>query len=440
MSEENKTFEEMLDESPLTLRSGEVVKGTVISVRENGEVFVNLGFKYEGIIDRNEFSSDADVNPADVVKEGDEIEVYVKRVNDNDGIVELSKKHCDKAKSLEALKTAFEEKTVVMGTVKNVVKGGLMISVDGERVFVPSSQVSNRYVEDLNALVGQELDFNIIEYTDRPKRRIVAGRRELVEKRIAEKRQQVFENLKVGERVEGTVSRIVDFGAFVDLGGVDGLIHISEMSWGRVKKVSDILSKGDKVVVTVLDVNKEKGKISLSLKDINANPWNTAAEKYAVGNIVTGKVVRMVSFGAFVELEEGIDGLVHISQIAYKHVEKPEDELEIGQEIQAKVTELDLENKKISLSIKATLERPSREEAAEAVPEAPEEAAVEEAAPEETAEAVEEAAEPEETAEAVEEATAPEETAEAVEEAAAPEETAEAVEEAAEPEEETTEE
>ncbi len=372
MSDENKTFEEMLDDFPSTLRSGGVVKGTVISVNDKGEVFVNLGFKYEGIIDKNEFSSDPDVNPADVVKEGDEIEVYVKRVNDNDGIVELSKKHCDKAKSLEALKTAYEEKTVVMGTVKNVVKGGLMISVEGERVFVPSSQVSNRYVEDLSALVGQELDFNIIEYTERPKRRIVAGRRELVEKQIAEKRQQVFDNLQVGARVEGTVSRIVDFGAFVDLGGVDGLIHISEMSWGRVKKVSDILSKGDKVVVTVLDINKEKGKISLSLKDINANPWNTAAEKYAVGNIVKGKVVRMVSFGAFVELEEGIDGLVHISQIAHKHVEKPEDELEIGQEIQAKVTELDLENKKISLSIKATLDRPSKEEVKEEAAEAAE--------------------------------------------------------------------
>lgn len=374
MSEENKTFEEMLNANDnFSLRSGRIVKGTVISVNDKGEVFVNLDFKYEGIIDRSEFSDDADINPADVVKPGDEIDVYIKRVNDNEGVVELSKKYCDKSKNFEALQEAFENNTVVMGKVKNVVKGGLIVNILGERVFVPSSQVSNRFVEDLNKFVGEELDFNIIECTDKPKRRIVAGRRALVEKQIEEKRQQLFESLEVGSRVEGTVSRIVEFGAFVDLGGVDGLIHISEMSWGRVKKVSDILSRGDKVVVTILDINKEKGKISLSLKDINANPWNTAAEKYAVGNVVTGKVVRIVSFGAFVELEEGIDGLVHISQIAFKHVEKPEDELSIGQEITAKVTELDLENKKISLSIKAAIDRNAKpaEEEAPAVEEAP---------------------------------------------------------------------
>ncbi|MCC8014951.1 MAG: bifunctional 4-hydroxy-3-methylbut-2-enyl diphosphate reductase/30S ribosomal protein S1 [Eubacterium sp.] len=370
MSDENKTFEEMLNANDnFSLRSGRVVKGTVISVNDKGEVFVNVDFKYEGIIARSEFSDDADVNPADVVKPGDEIDVYIKRVNDNEGVVELSKKYCDKSKNFEALQEAFENNTVVTGKVKNVVKGGLIVNIMGERVFVPSSQVSNRFVEDLNKFVGEELDFNIIECTDKPKRRIVAGRRALVEKQIEERKQQLFESLEVGSRVEGTVSRIVEFGAFVDLGGVDGLIHISEMSWGRVKKVSDILSRGDKVVVTILDINKEKGKISLSLKDINANPWNTAAEKYAVGNIVTGKVVRMVSFGAFVELEEGIDGLVHISQIAFKHVEKPEDELSIGQEITAKVTELDLENKKISLSIKAAADKNAKaEEAAEEAP------------------------------------------------------------------------
>lgn len=391
MSDENKTFEEMLNDTPLSLRSGKVVKGTVISVTEKGEVFVNLGFKYEGIIDKSEFSDDANMNPADVVKEGDEIEVYIKRVNDNDGIVELSKRHCDKAKVYDSLKEAYENKSVVMGKVLNVVKGGLMVNILGGRAFVPSSQVSNRFVEDLTKFVGQELDFNIIECTDKPKRRIVAGRRELVTKQIEEKKQQLFDSLEVGSRVEGTVSCIVEFGAFVDLGGVDGLIHISEMSWGRVKKVSDILSKGDKVIVTILDVNKEKGKISLSLKDINANPWNTAAEKYAVGNVVTGKVVRMVSFGAFVELEEGIDGLVHISQIAFKHVEKPEDELQIGQEITAKVTELDLENKKISLSIKAAVDRNAKNE--EAKKEVKEEAPAEEPVEESAAEPAEEAAE-----------------------------------------------
>ena len=360
MSEmENKSFEEMLNESLVQLRSGEVVKGKVLSINEdNGEVAVDLKYKSDGIIPRSEFSDDDSVNPADVVKVGDEIEVYVVRVNDGDGNVLLSKKKVDADKNFIAIEEAYNEHKTVNGKITDVVKGG--------RVFVPSSQISNRYVEDLSSFVGNSYDFEILEFDkSRARTRIVAGRKALAQKEIDEKRAKVFETINVGDRIEGTVSRIVEFGAFVDLGGVDGLIHISEMSWGRVKKVTDVLKVGDKVTVTVLDVNPEKGKISLSLKDLNADPWNTAAEKYAVGNVVTGKVVRMVPFGAFVELEEGVDGLVHISQIAYKHVEKPEDELTVGQEIQAKVTELDLDNKKISLSIKETLEKPSKSEETE---------------------------------------------------------------------------
>ena len=365
MSEmENKSFEEMLNESLVQLRSGEVVKGKVLSINEdNGEVAVDLKYKSDGIIPRSEFSDDDSVNPADVVKVGDEIEVYVVRVNDGDGNVLLSKKKVDADKNFIAIEEAYNEHKTVNGKITDVVKGGLIANVDGVRVFVPSSQISNRYVEDLSSFVGNSYDFEILEFDkSRARTRIVAGRKALAQKEIDEKRAKVFEAINVGDRIEGTVSRIVEFGAFVDLGGVDGLIHISEMSWGRVKKVTDVLKVGDKVTVTVLDVNPEKGKISLSLKDLNADPWNTAAEKYAVGNVVTGKVVRMVPFGAFVELEEGVDGLVHISQIAYKHVEKPEDELTVGQEIQAKVTELDLDNKKISLSIKETLEKPSKSE------------------------------------------------------------------------------
>lgn len=372
MSEmENKSFEEMIDSSLVSLHTGDIVKGTVIGVSDTGEVSVNLGYKSDGIIPRNEFSSDESVNPAEVVKAGDEIEVFVVRVNDGDGNVQLSKKRVDADKNIVAIEEAFNNNEVVSGKVVEVVKGGLIALINGVRAFVPSSQISNRYVEDLSAFVGGTYDFNILEF-DRSKRRIVAGRKALAQKEIDEKKAQVFASIKPTDRIDGTVSRIVDFGAFVDLGGVDGLIHISEMSWGRVKKVSDVLKVGDSVKVTVLDVNPEKGKISLSLKDLNADPWNNAAEKYAVGNIVTGKVVRMVPFGAFVELEEGVDGLVHISQIAFKHVEKPEDELTIGQEISAKVTELDTENKKISLSIKETLERPSKAEKAEATEEAAE--------------------------------------------------------------------
>ncbi len=365
--ENNKSFEEMIDNTLVTLRSGEIVKGTVISVSDAGEVSVNLGYKSDGLISRADFSDDPNVNPADVVKPGDEIEVFVVRVNDGDGNVQLSKKKADADKNYAVIEEAFNNNETVKAKVTDTVKGGLIGLADGIRVFIPSSQISNRYVEDLSSFIGNEYDFEVLEF-DKAKRRVVLGRKALAQKEIDEKRAQVFASINPGDRIDGTVSRIVDFGAFVDLGGVDGLIHISEMSWGRVKKVSDVLSVGDSVKVTVLDVNPEKGKISLSLKDLNADPWLTAAAKYAVGNVVTGKVVRMVPFGAFVELEEGVDGLVHISQIAYKHVEKPEDELEIGQEIQAKVTDLDLENKKISLSIKETLERPAKAAKAEEAP------------------------------------------------------------------------
>jgi len=357
---ENENFAEMLDQSLITLHTGDVVKGTVISV-SNGEVSVNLGYKSDGIIPKNEFSENPDVDPADVVKAGDEIEVFVVRVNDGEGNVLVSRKRLEANKGYEEIEEAFNNKTTVKGKVVDVVKGGLIAVINNKRVFVPSSQISNRFVEDLNEFKNKEFDFNILEF-DKSKRRIIAGRKELVQKEINERRQKVFASVNPGDRIEGTVSRIVDFGAFVDIGGVDGLIHISEMSWGRVKKVSDVLSEGDTVTVTVLDVNSEKGKISLSLKDINNNPWTTAPEKYAIGNIVEGKVVRMVPFGAFVELEEGVDGLIHISQISYKHIAKPEDVLEIGQVVKVKVTDFDAENKKISLSIKEVDKKPEETE------------------------------------------------------------------------------
>ncbi len=357
--ESKQSFEEMLDESLVTLHTGDVVKGTVISV-SNGEVSVNLGYKSDGIIPKNEFSENPDLDPADVVKAGDEIEVFVVRVNDGDGNVLVSKKRLDANKGYEEIEEAFNNKTTLKGKIVDIVKGGLIALINNKRVFVPSSQISNRFVEDLNEFKNKEFDFNILEF-DKAKRRIIAGRKELVLKEIAEKRKKVFDAVKAGDRIDGTVSRIVDFGAFVDIGGVDGLIHISEMSWGRVKKVSDVLAEGDKVTVTVLDVNTEKGKISLSLKDINNDPWKTASEKYAIGNVVEGKVVRMVPFGAFVELEEGVDGLIHISQISYKHIAKPEDVLEIGQTVKAKVTDFDEENKKISLSIKEVDGKPEEE-------------------------------------------------------------------------------
>lgn len=362
---EEATFEQMLEESLVTLHTGDVVKGTVIQV-VNEEVSVNLGFKSDGIIARGEFSSDPTVIPSKTVQPGDEIEVFVVRVNDGDGNVMLSRKRIEAQKGIEEIEAAYNEKTVVTGTVTSVVKGGLIAVVNGVNVFIPSSQVSNRFIEDLSVFNGQELEFNIIE-VDRVKRRFIGGRKALVEQEIAAKRAALFETIQAGSRVNGTVSRLTDFGAFVDLGGVDGLIHISEMSWGRISNPKEVLKEGQEVEVFVLDVDKEKGKISLSLKDADKNPWKLAAEKYAVGSIVEGKVVRMVPFGVFVELEPGVDGLVHISQIANKHVVKPEDELKVGEVINVKVLEVNPEQKKISLSKRqadAPVEEAPAEEAA----------------------------------------------------------------------------
>ena len=342
------SFEQMLEDSLVTLHTGDVVKGTVIQV-VGEEVSVNLGFKSDGVIPRGEFSRDTTVVPSKVVQPGDEIEVFVVRVNDGDGNVLLSRKRIEEQKGMEDIEAAFNDKTVVTGTVTDVVKGGLIAIVNGVRVFIPSSQVSNRFIEDLSVFKGQELEFNIIEM-DRVKRRIIGGRKALVEQEIAAKRAALFETIAPGTQIHGTVSRLTDFGAFVDLGGVDGLIHISEMSWGRISNPREVLKEGQEVDVFVLDVDKEKGKISLSLKDASRNPWKLAVDKYPVGSIVEGKVVRMVPFGAFVELEPGVDGLVHISQIANKHVVKPEDELKVGEIIKVKVLEVNPEQKKISLS------------------------------------------------------------------------------------------
>ena len=362
---EEMSFEQMLEESLVTLHTGDVVKGTVIQV-VGEEVSVNLGFKSDGVIPRGEFSRDTTVVPSQVVKAGDEIEVFVVRVNDGDGNVLLSRKRIEEQKGMEDIEKAFNEKTVVTGTVTDVVKGGLIAIVNGVRVFIPSSQVSNRFIEDLSVFKGQELEFNIIEM-DRVKRRIIGGRKALVEQEIAAKKAALFETIEAGAKIAGTVSRLTDFGAFVDLGGVDGLIHISEMSWGRISNPREVLKEGQAVEVFVLDVDKEKGKISLSLKDASMNPWALAVEKYAVGTVVEGKVVRMVPFGAFVELEPGVDGLVHISQIANKHVVKPEDELKVGEVINVKVLEVNSEQKKISLS-KRQADAPVEEAPAEEAP------------------------------------------------------------------------
>lgn len=346
----NQTFEEMLNNSFVTLHTGDVVKGTVIRVY-NGEISVNLGYKSDGIIPRIEFSNDPNIDPSDEYKAGDEIEVYIIKVNDGDGNVLLSKKRIEMQKGIIEIEQAYKDEEIVRGKIVDIVKGGLIAHIKGIRVFVPSSQISSRFVDDLTKFKGQDLDFKIIEF-NKEKRRIVAGRKELAIKEESKKKEELLSTIKKGDKVEGTISRIVDFGVFVDLGGIDGLVHISELSWNRVKKPSAIFTVGDKVTASILNIDNEKGKLSLSIKQMQENPWNNIDSKYKVGDIIEGKVVRMVQFGAFVELESGVDGLVHISQIAAKHVLKPEDELKIGELIKVKVIDIDTENKKISLSKK----------------------------------------------------------------------------------------
>lgn len=348
--ESNQTFEQMLNESFVTLHTGDIVKGTVIQVT-NEEVSVNLGYKSDGIIEKNEFSNNPHLKPSEVVKPGDEIEVFVVRVNDGEGNVLLSRKRIEAQKGLNIIEKAYENKEIVKGKIVEIVKGGMIANIEGIRVFVPSSQISNKYVEDLKSLIGKEYDFNIIEF-NKYKRKVVAGRKELANKKLEQKKQDTLDKLSIGQIVEGTVSRITDFGAFIDLGGVDGLVHISEMSWGRINKPQDILKQGQKVNVTILNIDKDNCKISLTLKNADNDPWKDVEQKYAVNSIVDGKIVRMLPFGAFVELEEGIDGLIHISQISDKHIAKPEDVLSIGDTIKVKILDINIESKKISLSKK----------------------------------------------------------------------------------------
>jgi len=354
MSEHTSTqsFQEMLDESFVTLRSGEIVKSTVVSVSSN-EVIVDLGYKSDGIITRSDFIDDASVDLTTLVKAGDEINVWVLRVNDGDGNVVCSKRKVDSQANLKNLQAAAEDGTPLRGKVIDVVKGGLTVNIQGCRAFVPASQVSNRFIKELDEFKGKEFDFQILEFEQGRRLRVIAGRRDLAAKEAQDRHNEVFGKLVIGQYVEGTVSRIVEFGAFVDLGGVDGLIHVTELSWSRVRKVTDVLKIGDKVKAIVKDFDPAKGKISLSLKDEKDNPWAGILEKYPVDAIVEGTVVRFAQFGAFVHLEDGVDGLVHISQIADKRVEKPADELNIGDVISVKIVSIDLDNQKISLSKRA---------------------------------------------------------------------------------------
>ena len=353
------SFEQMLEESLKTIHNGEIVEGTVIDVKED-EIVLNIGYKADGIISKNEYTNDAGVDLRDVVKVGDTMEAKVLKVNDGDGQVALTYKKLAAEKGNKRLEEAFNNHEVLKATVTQVLSGGLSVVIDEARVFIPASLVSDTYEKNLEKFADQEIEFVITEFNPR-RRRIIGDRKQLLVAKKEEMQKALFERIHVGDVVEGVVKNITDFGAFVDLGGADGLLHISEMSWGRVDNPRKIFNVGDKLKVLLKDINGSK--IALSLKFEDENPWLTAAEKYAAGNVVTGRVARMTDFGAFVELEPGVDALLHVSQISHDHVVKPSDVLKVGQEIEAKVVDFNGEDKKISLSMKALENASAKEEA-----------------------------------------------------------------------------
>ena len=359
MSEES--FEQLLNEegSLNQIRTGAVVKGTVIGVKEN-EISLNINYKADGIVTKSEYTNDPAVVLADEVKVGDEMEVKVLKVNDGEGQVALSYKRLAQDRVNKALEEAYENRTVLTGTVKEVNKGGLSVVVGDAQVFMPASLVNDNYEKDLSKYLGQDIEFYISEF--KPKqRRIVGDRRTLVAERKEAAKKALFDELAVGEVRTGKVKNIREFGAFIDLGGADGLLHISEMTWGRIDNPHRIYKVGDEVEAYVKEINENK--IGLSVKFPEDNPW-VADSRYAIGSVVTGKVARMTDFGAFVELEPGIDALLHVSQIAKERVEKPSDVLTQGQEITAKVVDFIPEEHKISLSIKELeMDTPSEETA-----------------------------------------------------------------------------
>ena len=349
------SFEQLLNESFKTIHNGEVVEGTVIDVKED-EIILNIGYKADGIITKSEYSNDSSINLRDVVHVNDKMEAKVLKVNDGEGQVSLTYKRLAAEKGNKRLEEAFETQEVLKATVAQVLDGGLSVIVEEARVFIPASLVSDTYEKNLGKYAGQEIEFVISEFNPR-RRRVIGDRKQLIVARKAEMQKELFERIHVGDVVEGVVKNVTDFGAFVDLGGADGLLHISEMSWGRVENPKKVFKVGETLSVLIKDINGDK--IALSLKFEDQNPWLSASEKYAVGNVVTGRVARMTDFGAFVELEPGVDALLHVSQISHEHVDRPADVLKAGQMIDAKVVDFNEGDKKISLSMKAQIGRAS---------------------------------------------------------------------------------
>ena len=368
---ENKefSFEEMLeqsfrDEESKYVRNGEKVQATVMVVKDT-EIVVSVGSKHTGFVSSEELTDDPSVKPADLVKVGDEITLKVLHVNDADGTMTLSKKKVDAEKNFQVVEEAAGTDKILEGTVVEVVKGGVIVVTDGVRVFIPASQATASRNEALEGLLKQNVKFRVLEVNAQRKRAIGSIKSVLNEERKA-KQVAFWENVEVGQVFEGKVKSLTSYGAFVDLGGVDGMVHVSELSWLRIAKPADVVKVGDTLEVFVKEVDKEAKKISLGYKKEEDNPWEILRRDYPVGTVAKAKIVSMTAFGAFANLIPGIDGLIHISQISYDRVAKPEDVLSVGQEVDVKITDIDFDKHRVSFSMKALLEAPAKEEAEEA--------------------------------------------------------------------------
>ena len=359
-----ESFADMLERSIKTLNTGDKVTGVVTGITAT-EVNVDLGTKHAGYIPISELSDDPTVKVEDIVKIGDEIETYVMRVNDMEGVATLSKKRLDTVKNWDAIEAAVEDKTVMEGVVTEDNKGGIVVNVKGIRVFVPASQTGMPRGADLSEMIKERVQLRITE-VNRSRRRVVGSIRAVAAEARAAKAAEVWENIEVGKRYEGTVKSLTSYGAFVDIGGVDGMVHVSELSWSRIKNPAEVVSVGDAVSVYVISFDPEKRKISLGMKDRSQDPWEKFISTYEVGSVASVRVVKLMTFGAFAEIVPGVDGLIHISQIADHRIEKPGDVLEEGQIVDVKITDIDEERKKVSLSIRALLNDAADEEAEDA--------------------------------------------------------------------------
>ena len=355
-----QSFAEMLEESFKILNTGDRVTGTVAAITPT-EVQVELGVKYPGTIPLSELSDDPDVKVEDIAKVGEEIEAIVMLVSDRDCVVKLSKKRLDADKNWETVENAVENKDVLEGVITEENKGGLVASVKGIRVFIPASQSGKPRGADLSEMVKTKVQLRITE-VNRARRRVVGSIRAVAAEARAAAAAAIWDNIEVGKRYSGTVKSLTSYGAFVDIGGVDGMVHISELSWSRIKTPSEVVSVGDPIEVYVISFDPDKKKISLGVKDHSQEPWTVFTEKYAVGDVASVRVVKLMTFGAFAEIVPGVDGLIHISQLADHRVEKPEDVVHEGDTVDAKITAIDEEHKKVSLSIRALLESAPAEE------------------------------------------------------------------------------